>query len=81
MEMLCVCKECGRIIDREFIYCPWCGEARLNIRERNSMEAVFDRLIESQNQCRDKQVETLKDRLDELDRELSTLALSVEMHR
>jgi ribosomal protein L29 len=45
------------------------------------MEAVFDRLIESQNQCRDKQVETLKDRLDELDRELSTLALSVEMHR
>ncbi|MBQ5491163.1 MAG: hypothetical protein IIT68_03795 [Treponema sp.] len=81
MEKLCVCKECGRVIDREFIYCPWCGDARMDIRERNSMDAIFDRIVESQNQYRDKRVESLLGRLDELDRELSTLALSVEMHR
>ncbi len=81
MEKVCVCKCCGRTINEEFIYCPWCGESRLKMTERDSMEAVFDVLVESQNRERERHVSYLKDRLDELDKELSSLVLSVEMHR
>ena len=28
-----VCTGCGRNIDKEFVYCPWCGEQRV-INER-----------------------------------------------
>ena len=76
-----ICKCCGRTIDSEYIYCPWCGESRLEPEDRASMNAVVDRLVELQNQNRDERINKMKTRLDELDKELSNLALSVEMHK
>ncbi|MCH5290972.1 MAG: hypothetical protein J1D88_04310 [Treponema sp.] len=78
---LCVCKCCGREIDGEFLYCPWCGESRLLPVERGSMEAVFAQQEHMHVRQKEACIEQLKGKLDELDRELSCLALSVEMHR
>jgi hypothetical protein len=78
---MCVCKCCGRTIESEFIYCPWCGESRLEPEDRESMNAVFDRLVELQNEDRENKISKMKNQLDELDKELSNIALSVEMHR
>jgi uncharacterized Zn finger protein (UPF0148 family) len=81
MKTMCVCKTCGRTIDGEFIYCPWCGESRLEPEDRKSMDAVFDRIVELQDEAREKRISKMQNQLDELDKELSNLALSVEMHR
>ena len=80
-KSVAICKCCGRTIDSEFIYCPWCGESRLDPEDRQSMDAVFDRLVELQNEGRDERINKMKSQLDELDKELSNIALSVEMHR
>ena len=79
--MKSICKSCGRTIDSEFLYCPWCGESRLEPEDRESMDAVFNRIIELQNSEREEKLSKMKNRLDELDKELSNLVLSVEMHR
>lgn len=81
MNKIHVCKCCGRTINSEFIYCPWCGESRLDPEDRESMDAVFDRLVEIQKQTRYERIAEMKNQLEELDKELSNIALSVEMHR
>ena len=75
--MKSICKSCGRTIDSEFLYCPWCGESRLEPEDRESMNAVFTRLVDA----REEKISKMKNQLDELDKELSNIALSVEMHR
>lgn len=81
MNRVHICESCGRTINSEFLYCPWCGESRLNPEDKESMNAVVKRLIEIQNEDKEKQLEAMKSKLDALDKELSNLALSVEMHR
>ena len=81
MNRVHICESCGRTIDNEFLYCPWCGESRLDPEDKESMNAVVQRLIEIQIKDKEKQLEAMKNKLDALDKELSNLALSVEMHR
>lgn len=81
MNKVHICESCGRTINSEYLYCPWCGESRLDPEDKESMNAVVQRLLEIQKEDKEKQLEAMKNKLDALDRELSNLALSVEMHR
>lgn len=78
MTRVCVCGGCGRTIDNEFLYCPWCGHEKI-YNKKDALEAVFKELEEKQAQERARQVAKLEQELDSLEHELSILALSVEM--
>ena len=81
MKPVCVCSSCGRTIDSDFIYCPWCGQSRLEDDDKASLDAVFRQLEEQQQDDRQKRLLRMENRLDELEKDLNVLALSAEMHK
>jgi predicted Fe-S protein YdhL (DUF1289 family) len=81
MKSVCVCRGCGRTIESDFIYCPWCGLSRVDEEDRRSLDAVFSKLEQMQSASREKRVSTMESRLNKLEQELSVLALSAEMHK
>ena len=82
MKSVCVCKECGRTIEKEFIYCPWCGMSRIGVADNQEvLDSVFLKLEEKQADDRQKRLRKLEIQLDELERDLDVLVLSAEMHK
>ena len=87
MNALGICKCCGRTINKEFVFCPWCGESRLSPEDKISVDQFFSDLKENsyvftENEAeRNYKLDEMQLQLDQLDMELSCLALSVEMHK
>ena len=81
MQSVCVCHGCGRTIEKEFLYCPWCGFSQIENPSEHKLESVFTQLEEIQLQNKVKYIKMLDQELEELERYLETLALSVEMHK
>lgn len=79
MKTVCVCGRCGRTIETEFLYCPWCGTSKMKNDSDEYMEAMFKNLEYRQIENRNRRLEKLEKELEELDRDLSILALSAEM--
>ncbi|MBP5403441.1 MAG: hypothetical protein J6Y36_09825 [Treponema sp.] len=82
MIPVCICGGCGRTIEKEFVYCPWCGQSKTAmISEEERMEEIFNRLEEIQNNSRVEKIEKMSDRLNQLKKELDSLVLCSEMHK
>ncbi len=75
-----VCKGCGRTMDKEFIYCPWCGVSRVS-SENDSLDVLFTKYEQEQKEVRRQKLYDMEQQLDELERELSMLVLSTQMHK
>lgn len=80
MNTMAVCKGCGRTIDGKFSYCPWCGRAKHSSEEEN-LDVLFNRFAEKQRNNRRQQLYEMEKELDTLEKELSILVLSAEMHK
>lgn len=80
MEAVCVCKECGRTIEEQFIYCPWCGVSRIGINSEAVLDSVFQQLEKKQSDDRVRRLRKLETKLQELEKDLDILVLSAEMH-
>ena len=81
MKAVCVCKECGRTIEEQFIYCPWCGVSRLAVNSAAVLDSVFQQLEEKQMDDRTKRLHKMESKLQELEKDLDVLVLSAEMHK
>ena len=82
MKAVCVCKACGRTIEKQFIYCPWCGMSRLGETDDNDLlNSVFTQLETKQTNDREKRLRKLENQLDALEKDLDVLVLSAEMHK
>lgn len=82
MKAVCVCKECGRTIEKEFIYCPWCGISRIGVTDNQEvLDSVFTQLEEKQADDRNRRLRKLETQLEELEKDLDVLVLSAEMHK
>ena len=79
MKNICVCGGCGRTIETEFIYCPWCGQSKIQNNDKAALESVFKSLELKQAEERTRRLAELEKELDELEQDLSILALSAEM--
>lgn len=79
MNSVCVCGGCGRTIDSEFIYCPWCGQSKLKNDDKAAFDLVFKNLEKKQAENRERRLASLEKKLDDLEQDLSILALSAEM--
>ena len=75
-----VCSGCGRNIDRDFVYCPWCGEKRMG-RTQDFFDMVYSRYSTVRQEQRNRQFNAAKQRLNELEQELNVLVLSAELHK
>ncbi len=77
---MCVCKGCGRSIQSEFLYCPWCGFSRVS-REEETLDVLFNKYEQLQKISRRKQLQDMEMELESLEEELSVLVLSSEMSK
>lgn len=76
-----ICRGCGRTINTEYLYCPWCGYSRIEESANDSLDVVFKRLETMQSEHRENKIEELHTQLEELEKELDTIVLSTEMHK
>lgn len=76
---MCICGNCGRTIQSQFFYCPWCGESRTKQQTEEADERLSKRICEIRDRKRYDQLEKMEEQLDNLERELSVLVLSAEM--
>ncbi|MFA6856241.1 MAG: hypothetical protein WCR31_03435 [Treponema sp.] len=81
MKSVTVCRGCGRTIDNDFIYCPWCGYSRVACDDSASLNAVFNQLEHLQSDSCSQQINKMEKQLNKLEHELDTLVLSAEMHK
>lgn len=81
MKSVTVCRGCGRTIESEFIYCPWCGYSRVAADDSLPLEAVFNKLEQMQNDSRNAHISEMQEQLADLESELDTLVLCAEMHK
>lgn len=80
MQSVSVCSGCGRTINREYLYCPWCGLEKEGGHVPESLDPVFEKLEALQCRDRIKYIDKLEAELAELERELDNLTLSTELH-
>ena len=78
---MCICGGCGKLIDKRFFYCPWCGKSRVAQEKDDSAELRYAKFKEKQFQKRYNQLEKMGEQLDDLEHALSILVLSAEMHK
>ena len=78
---MCICGGCGKLIDKRFYYCPWCGYSRVEKETDENMELRYARFKEKQFQKRYNQIEKMEEQLESLEQEPSILGLSAEMHK
>lgn len=82
MKSVCICKSCGRTIEKNFIFCPWCGVSQtMEENVENTLSPVFEKLEEIQNKNRMLRMHKIGDSLDELEKDLSLMVLQAELAR
>ncbi len=80
MYDICVCKRCGRTLEKRFVYCPWCGCSRVADSE-DSLDVLLNHYEENRREVRRRQLHKMERELEDLEEELSVLVLSAEMHK
>ena len=78
---MCICGGCGKLIDKSFYFCPWCGYSRTEQEKQDSAKLRYAKFKEKQFEKRYNQIEKMEEQLDSLEHELSILVLSAEMHK
>lgn len=68
------CKDCGRFIDNEFSYCPWCGKSQTQRPEtKNVIERTFDIIEENLEAAQ------LNKRIGNMEQELAIIEVDLEL--
>ena len=80
MYNICVCKGCGRTLEKKFLDCPWCGTSRV-ANDEESLDVLFNQYEENRKEVRRKQLYEMERELDDLEEELSVYVLSAQMHK
>ena len=78
---MCICGGCGKLIDKRFYYCPWCGYSRVEKETEDSTKLRYEKFKEKMIEKRYNQIERMEEQLDSLEKELSIMVLSAEMHK
>ena len=83
MKNVCVCTGCGKTIDKNFVYCPWCGLFIIHNKseEDDILTSVFELLEQKQADNREQRLRKMEEELDVLENELSAIALSAETRK
>lgn len=80
MTSVHVCRGCGRTIDSDFMYCPWCGQSYVH-ENTLSIDDVFHQLETLQATDRNERVAHIQTQLDQLEKELDDIVLKEGIHK
>lgn len=82
MTVICVCGGCGRTVEKNYVFCPWCGHSRISDEDgKEASESVQEMNVEEQIEKRVARLDEMEKKLNDLEEELNILILSTEMHR
>ena len=73
MDFVTVCNHCRKTIQREFIYCPWCGTENSEIGDETVLEHVFEQLEAKQKNDRSARVKKIETKIAEIEAELGVI--------
>ena len=76
MDFVCVCNNCGKTIEREFHYCPWCGKENVEPSDASVLENVFAQLEVKQANDRNSRIKKIESKIAEIDKGLNELGIS-----
>ena len=76
MDFVCVCNNCRKTIERDFLYCPWCGKENLEPSDAHVLENVFAQLEAKQSNDRLSRVKKLETKIAEIEKGLKELGIS-----
>lgn len=82
MTTICVCGGCGRTVEKNYVFCPWCGHSRACDESSNEVaDSIQEMKVEERIEKRTAVLDEMEKKLDTLEKELKILILSAEMHR
>ena len=76
-----VCSGCGREIEKNFVYCPWCGIQLIKKESREYQNLFFEQVEQKRRTEQEQKLQSVGKQLDELEKELDVLVLCAELAR
>lgn len=76
-----VCSGCGREIEKNFVYCPWCGIQLIKKESREYQNLFFEQVEQKRRMEQEQKLQNVGKQLDELEKELDVLVLCAELAR
>lgn len=76
-----ICVGCGKLINTNYCYCPWCGYAKVEKESKESLNLRYEQYQLNNYNRRLNQIEKMEEQLNNLEKELEVLVLSAEMHK
>lgn len=76
-----VCSGCGREIEKNFVYCPWCGIQLIKKESREYQNLFFEQVEQKRRTEQEQKLQNVGKQLDELEKELDVLVLCAELAR
>lgn len=77
-----ICKDCGRTVNENYIFCPWCGKSKADrIANMSEKELLIETIKKKRYEEQTIKIMELNKKLEALERDLSILVLSAEMHK
>lgn len=76
MDFVCVCSQCRKTIEKDFLYCPWCGKENAEPSDSAVLENVFSQLEAKQRNDRLTRVKKIETKIAEIERGLDGLLKS-----
>ena len=76
-----VCSGCGREIEKNFVYCPWCGIQLIRKESREYQNLFFEQEERKRRTEQEQKLQNVGKQLDELEKELDVLVLCAELAR
>ena len=78
MDFVCVCNHCRKTIQKDFLYCPWCGAENAEPSDKLVLDNVFSQLEVKQANDRNTRVKKIETKIAEIEKALGKLAVSGE---
>lgn len=75
MDFVCVCSNCRKTIERDFLYCPWCGTQNAEPGDEAVLEHVFSQLEVKQTNDRISRVKKIETKIAEIEKGLDELGI------
>ena len=76
-----VCSGCGREIEKNFVYRPWCGIQLIKKESREYQNLFFEQVEQKRRTEQEQKLQNVGKQLDELEKELDVLVLCAELAR
>ena len=76
-----LCSGCGREIEKNFVYCPWCGIQLIRKESREYQNLFFEQVERKRRTEQEQKLQNVGKQLDELEKELDVLVLCAELAR